>query len=262
MSNTLCSGVSMLLLYQLVRDGRTGMYFEIAEHGWVYVALSIGVGIAGYDAWFYWQHRLLHTPWLFRHVHLVHHRATNPTAFSAFAHHPIETFMGNAYFVLLLLVVPMHPLAVAGVGLYIFASAIVLHMGYEFSPRGFTRHRILRWWNTSTHHNMHHRYGRCNFSILFNFWDHLVGTNHDRYHDVFDAITSRVGAGSRSGEMEHEPPFGGDRSRRDGFGVVRDSRESERRGADVLEIAAAVTAGVDARRLGGPSKRAEALSVP
>ena len=27
-----------------------------------------------HDAYFYWCHRLLHVPWLFRNVHAVHHR--------------------------------------------------------------------------------------------------------------------------------------------------------------------------------------------
>ena len=193
MSNTLCTGLSTLLLYWLLREGRTSMYFEASAYGWPYFALSIAIAIVGYDAWFYWQHRLLHTPWLFRHVHSVHHRARNPTAFGAFAHHPVETFMGNAYFLLLLTLVPLHPLAVGAAGIYIFAAAIVSHMGYEFYPRGFTRHGLLRWWNTSTHHNMHHRYGTSNFSILFNHWDRLAGTNHQRYHDVFDDIKVRVG---------------------------------------------------------------------
>lgn len=198
MSNMAFSGVSAVVLYWLIRDGRTSMYFGVVgRDGWLYCAVSVVLGIAGYDAWFYWYHRLLHTPWLFQHVHATHHRAANPTAFAAFAHHPIETFLGNAYFVLFVMLVPVHPMAFGAVGAYLFTVNIIAHMGYEFYPRGFTRHRLLRWWGTSTHHNMHHRYVGCNYGIVFNYWDRLMGTNHPAYDETFDAITARVGATAR-----------------------------------------------------------------
>jgi lathosterol oxidase len=198
MLNTACTGVATLFVYGLIHDGRTAMYFAVAEHGWAYFALSVLLCIAGYDTWIYWQHRWLHTPWLFRHVHSIHHRLANPTAFAAFAQHPIETFMGDLYFILFIVCVPIHPMAVAVAGVYMFGIGIIGHAGYEFYPRGFTRHWLLGWHNTSTHHNMHHRYVRCNYGNWFNYWDRLMGTNHPAYHDTFDAIKARVQA-SRTG---------------------------------------------------------------
>jgi lathosterol oxidase len=192
--NAACTGLSTILLYHLIQAGRTRMYFGLEDHGWAYFGFSAVLGILGYDAWFYWQHRLLHTPWLFARVHATHHRVTNPTAFATFAHHPIETFMGNAYFILLATIIPIHPLAIGAVGLYIFAIGIVAHAGYELYPRGFTHHRLFRWFNTSTHHNMHHLHTGCNYSICFNYWDLLMGTNHASYHETFDAITAGVEA--------------------------------------------------------------------
>lgn len=192
LSNTACTGLSVVLLHRLIHGGRTGMYFAVADHGWAYFALSVLLGIAGYDAWFYWQHRLLHTPWLYRHAHAIHHRVANPTPFATFAHHPIETFMGNAYFILFVVLVPVHPLAFGAVGLAIFSVGIIAHMGYEIYPCGFTRHSVFRWCNTSTHHNMHHSHVGCNYGLCFNYWDRLMGTNHDAYHDTFEAIKARL----------------------------------------------------------------------
>lgn len=188
--NMACTGLSTLFLYWLIQSGRTRMYFEVGG-GWLYLAFSAVLCVVAYDSWFYWQHRLLHTPWLFRHVHAVHHRAANPTAFASFAHHPIETFMGNAYFIAFVILIPVHPLALGAAGAGLFALNIVTHMGYELYPRGFTRHPILGWHNTSTHHNMHHRHVGWNYSICFNHWDRWMGTIHPAYDETFEAIKER-----------------------------------------------------------------------
>src|SRR5947207_15938936 len=98
---------------------------------WTYFGLSVVLGIVGYDAWFYWKHRLLHTPWLYRRAHRIHHRITNPTPFANFTHHPLEIVLGNAYFILLVLVVPVHPLALGLVSMFVFGWGMVAHLGYE-----------------------------------------------------------------------------------------------------------------------------------
>jgi lathosterol oxidase len=190
-----CTALSTLVIYQLVRDGHASMYFVVADFGWLYLWLSSLLCVVGYDTWGYWQHRLLHTPWLFRHVHAVHHRVRNPTAFAAFTHHPIETFMGNLYFILLIVAVPIHPLALAAAGVYMFVTGILLHSGYEFFPRGFTQRRLVGWVNTSTYHNMHHQYVTGNYGTWFVYWDYLMDTNHRDYHRRFDAIKGRSAKG-------------------------------------------------------------------
>lgn len=190
-SNTLCTGLSTLLLWALIRDGHTRMYFDVAERGPVWFACSVVLGIAGYDVWFYGQHRLLHTRWLYRHVHRVHHRITNPTPLATFAHHPVETFMGNVYFLLLPLVLPIHPLAFAAVGAFFFGFGILAHLGYEFFPAGFTRHPLFGWCNTATHHNLHHDHVVTNLSLCFNGWDRWLGTIDRDYDATFDRVTAR-----------------------------------------------------------------------
>lgn len=196
--NTAVSGFSTMLMYVCIHNGWSSMYFDATARGWLYFGLSILLCIVGYDTWIYWQHRWLHTPWLFRHVHSLHHRVANPTVFAAFAQHPGETLMGNVYFALFVLFVPIHPWAMAVAGAYMFFIGVLAHSGYEFYPSGFTRHPILGWINTSTHHNMHHRHVGCNYGNWFNCWDTLMGTNHPEYHDTFDATRQRVAAQARS----------------------------------------------------------------
>lgn len=191
MSNMSCSGIATALTVQLTRAGHTSYYSDIAEYGWLYLIVSAALCVLGYDTWMYFEHRLLHTPWLFRHVHSVHHRVGNPTALGTFSHHPIETFMGNTFFVLFVVFVPAHPLALLLAGVYMFFTGIIAHVGYEFYPRGFPQHPLFRWVSTSTYHNLHHRCVRSNYGSWFTHWDVLFGTVDPTYEKEFNAITAR-----------------------------------------------------------------------
>jgi len=191
MLNASCTGLSTIMLYGLVRDGKTAMYFSIADYGWPYFFLSAALLVVGYDAWFYWYHRLMHTPWMFEHVHSIHHLSSNPTAFAAYALHPAETFIGNSFFVFFPLVIPVHPIAFGAAGFGISMYAFILHSGYEFFPHGFTRHSLLGWISTSTHHNMHHRDTDGNYGALFTYWDRLMRTNDPHYHEAFETVAGQ-----------------------------------------------------------------------
>lgn len=182
-----------VFVYRLIDGGWTRMYFDIGERGWPYFLLSILLGIIGYDTFIYWQHRILHLRWWYERIHYVHHRTSNPTPLALFTFHPVEHLMGNAYYLLLILLLPMHPLAFASVLVFFTGYAIVGHSGYELFPSGFTRHRLLGWLNTSTHHNMHHTHEGCNYGNWFNLWDSLMGTNHPDYHEIFESIQERAG---------------------------------------------------------------------
>jgi sterol desaturase/sphingolipid hydroxylase (fatty acid hydroxylase superfamily) len=187
------TGITGVFLYRLVQNGGTSLYFDIGERGWLYFVASIVLGVIGYETWIYWQHRTLHTPWLYEHVHHIHH-VTNPTAFASLTRHPFEACIEQTYYVLLIVFVPLHPLAIGGTLGFFFANGIIAHMGYEFYPPGFTRNRLLGWMNTSTYHNMHHSLEGCHFGNAFNFWDRWMGTYHSTYHATFEAVKARLGA--------------------------------------------------------------------
>ena len=55
--------------------------FKLSEEGdlaLIPLLLSILTIYCGGDFHFYWTHRLLHTPWLYKTVHKVHHESINP----------------------------------------------------------------------------------------------------------------------------------------------------------------------------------------
>src|SRR5262245_37842104 len=91
--------------------GWTQMYWKIDEYGSAWFWLSVVGAIFLHDAYFYWTHRLMHHPRLFRPFHRVHHLSHNPSPWAAYAFAPLEAIVEAAIFPLAVLVMPMHPLA-------------------------------------------------------------------------------------------------------------------------------------------------------
>ncbi|MEL7222932.1 MAG: sterol desaturase family protein [Bacteroidota bacterium] len=55
------------------------VYLDISSYGWAYLLGSFVFLIIIHDTYFYWIHRLMHQPRLFKIFHLVHHKSNNPT---------------------------------------------------------------------------------------------------------------------------------------------------------------------------------------
>ncbi|MCC3160054.1 sterol desaturase family protein [Hymenobacter sp. 15J16-1T3B] len=187
------SGLSCLIfaavgagLFVARKHGYSLLYTDVSRYGWPYLVLSVVVAIGAHDAYFYWTHRFMHLPVVFRYVHRVHHLSRNPSPWAAFSFHPLEAVIEAAIVPLLAFVLPLHPLALGGFMLYQMGMNVLGHLGYEPYPRWFLQTRFGRLHNTSTHHNMHHQYVRHNFGLYFNWWDRLMGTNHPRYEERFE----------------------------------------------------------------------------
>jgi sterol desaturase/sphingolipid hydroxylase (fatty acid hydroxylase superfamily) len=63
------------------------------------------------------------------------------------------------------------------------------HCGYEIFPHWFLQSRAGAILNSATHHGLHHEKSRGNFSLYFNVWDRLMGTNHVEYVARFEQVT-------------------------------------------------------------------------
>ncbi len=179
---------SGLLTSTMQRLGWAKMYFRLDEHGWLYLGASLVALILAHDTWFYWTHRLMHWRPLFGLFHRVHHLSHNPTPWASFSFHPLEAVVQAAIFPLMVLVLPMHWVVALLWLLYMTVMNVFGHLGFEILPAKFLRSRILRWHNTSVHHNMHHRYVHCNYGLYLNVWDRLMGTNHPRYEQEYERI--------------------------------------------------------------------------
>ncbi len=181
-------GVGVFLLH---RHGWLHIYGDFKSRGWGYLAFSVVVLILAHDTYFYWTHRLMHWKPLFPLVHRIHHLSHTPTPWAAFSFHPIEAFVQAGVFPLVAVFMPLHPLAALIWLLYMTGMNALGHSGFELMPAGFVHRPVLRWYNTTLHHDMHHRQVHCNYGLYFNIWDQLMGTNHKNYEAEFDALKAR-----------------------------------------------------------------------
>lgn len=171
--------------------GLTTSYQHIADRGIPYFIFSVVLMIFMHDTYYYWTHRLMHWKPLFRLAHCIHHLSTDPTPFSSYSFHPIDAIVQTLIIPIIVFTIPYHPYALITLGFYSIFLNVAGHLGFDFLPRGFATHKIYKWLNTATHHDMHHRLVKCNYGLYFNIWDRILKTNHPHYEENFDKITAR-----------------------------------------------------------------------
>ncbi|MEZ4954895.1 MAG: sterol desaturase family protein [Saprospiraceae bacterium] len=180
-----------LVIYGMNAADWTAMYTSIAKYGDGSILFLLLLLVIFHDTWFYWMHRAIHQPSLFKIIHKVHHQSHNPTPWAAFSFHPLEAFLEIGFLPIIVCLLPLHPLAIVLFSLWSILFNVMGHLGYEIFPKGFTQHPIFKWFNTPTHHNLHHQRSNCNYGLYFNFWDRVMQTNHKKYHEIFDEISGR-----------------------------------------------------------------------
>lgn len=168
-------GTSIFWLYQ---NGYTTIYLSISQYGWPYFIFSILLMIVLHDTYFYWTHRLLHTPWFMKHIHVVHHRSVNPTPLAAYTFHPLEALLEGSLAYLYVLIFPVHVFAFFFVTIFVLLLNILGHSGFEFVPSRIRKGRIGSLFTSSTHHNLHHSKVHHNFGYYFTLWDKWMRTLH------------------------------------------------------------------------------------
>ncbi len=142
-----------------------------------------------HDAYFYWVHRAMHRPWLFRRFHRVHHKSRTPTPWAAYAFAPTEAMVEAAILPLSGLFLSMHEITVLLFVTHMILRNVIGHAGIELFPAWWLRVPLLRSITTTTHHDLHHSHGGHNFGLYFTWWDHWMGTEHPEYGRRFAAVT-------------------------------------------------------------------------
>jgi sterol desaturase/sphingolipid hydroxylase (fatty acid hydroxylase superfamily) len=146
------------------------LYDRIGERGWLYFAASLAGLFVFHDAYFYWTHRLLHVPFLLRHVHRVHHLSRMPSALTAFSFHPIEGLIQFGVLLPAVVLLPIHPLAYLAFSVASHVGNTLGHLGYDLMPAR------VPFFQGAPDHDLHHSAIRTNFGLYFPFWDKVMGT--------------------------------------------------------------------------------------
>jgi sterol desaturase/sphingolipid hydroxylase (fatty acid hydroxylase superfamily) len=185
----------------------TRFYTDVQAYGAGYLILSVLIILFMHDTYFYWMHRLMHHPRLYRYVHLVHHRSVNPSPWAAYAFHPLEALLEAGIIPLILLLLPIHPIAFFSFVTLMLWFNVYGHLGYELFPKKLYRHPLGRWLNSSIYHNQHHERFHGNYSLYFTFWDRWMGTlradSAAKVEDVHERMEQAgiAGQGGRAGEL-------------------------------------------------------------
>ncbi len=157
--------------------GWTRIYTGFSDYPLWYAPLSVLLYLFAHDTWFYWTHRWMHRPWLFRRAHAVHHASRPPTAWTAMSFHPWEALTGAIVIPALVFLIPIH-VALLGLVLAIMTlMGITNHMGWELFPARLVHSRLGGWLITASHHQRHHENYQCNYGLYFRVWDRLCGTD-------------------------------------------------------------------------------------
>ena len=147
--------------------------------------LSLALMIVAHDAYFYWVHRAIHDPRLFRRFHRRHHKSHNPSPFTAYSFDLGEAALMGAFVPLWVFIVPTPWPAVGLFVLHQIVRNTFGHSGYEVMPAGRDGRPLLDWLTTTTHHDLHHSQAHWNYGLYFTWWDRWMGTEHPDYHAHF-----------------------------------------------------------------------------
>ena len=135
---------------------------------------------------FYWIHRLLHWPPLYKLAHGLHHRNINVGPWSGLSMHPIEHLLFFSS-ILIHLVVPAHPLHILFHMQHQSLTAATSHTGFENLLVKEEKSLALG----TFHHQLHHRYFEVNYGNLQMPWDKWFGSFHDGTVEAHERMKHR-----------------------------------------------------------------------
>lgn len=178
----------------LIWGREVGLFYSILGDGiglWTDLFILAAIIIA-HDAYFYWAHRFMHHPKLFKTFHRAHHRSITPTPWAAYSFAMPEAAV-------MFMFVPIWQFFVPTPGWVMFTwlnfqiiRNAMGHAGFEFMPRWWLATPLTSWINTTTHHDLHHHGGfNKNYGLYFTWWDKWMGTEHKDYHAKFAEVVNR-----------------------------------------------------------------------
>lgn len=190
-----------VVLICLQSKGYTLLYFDINQYGWAWSLISFALLLFINDTFFYWSHRGMHHPSLYKFFHRIHHESTDPSPLTAFAFHPSEAIVENAMPFLLPFIMPLHFGVILAWQVFDMLNNVLGHLGYEAYPKGWVKLPFLKYKTASTHHNMHHQLFNGNYALYFTWWDKWMGTEFKDYEARHEQIFERKNIKRSNGDL-------------------------------------------------------------
>ena len=181
-------GMVMIILWQ---QGHTAIYTTFDAYPIWYSVLSALLVLIIQDTIYYWLHRWMHLPRVYRWVHKDHHMSLRTSAFTSFSFHPLESLLQGIVLPLLVLLLPLHISVILLILIFMTFSAIINHGGVEIYPTKWPGIRLAKWLIGASHHHDHHKKFNYNYGLYFTFWDILMGTETPDFKERFKKLTTK-----------------------------------------------------------------------
>ena len=170
--------IGQLAVILKVYFDQMGVNFDIND--WP-TSIELGVQITFFmlveDTTFFWSHKLLHHPAIYRHIHKQHHEYKTTIGIASEYCHPFEYVFSN------IIPTALGP-QILGMRCHFFTllmwfalrtgETIDGHCGYDFS---WSPYRLLPFSGGAQYHDYHHSHNVGNYSSFFTFWDTICGSN-------------------------------------------------------------------------------------
>lgn len=169
------SGALSLVAWQ---KGYIKVYLSIYEHPIWWMPISFMILLFLHETYYYWIHRWMHIPSVFRIVHNAHHQSKIASPWTAFAFHPLEGLLQAIFLPAILLFLPVHIGVLLLLLVIMTISSVINHLDIEIYPADFEHKFPWKWIIGATHHARHHQQYRYNFGLYFTFWDKWRNTEH------------------------------------------------------------------------------------
>lgn len=184
------AGVGLLIMKTSLRE-YTQVYTNLSDYPLWWIPTSTLLALVLHDTYFYWMHKTVHHPVLYKRIHLLHHKSVNPSPWTSYSFHFLEGILEAMVAPIILLLIPIHPISLVLFTLVAFVINVYGHLGYEIAPRWLRHSCLFELLTTSTYHNIHHAKFKGNYGLYFRIWDRLIGTEHPDYVKEYDNIQAR-----------------------------------------------------------------------
>lgn len=156
----------------VIQQGIENGWFHIQTYTNWWVVPQVIVLFFWNEIHFYFCHRLLHTKFMMKNIHHVHHHSKEPTVFSTFSFHGLEAFLLGTIVFLPLLLYPFQLLAIISLPIMSLLINLLGHSNYDLFSNHHPKH-ILKF---PYRHSMHHKQGKGNLGFLLPWLDQIFKT--------------------------------------------------------------------------------------